>query len=91
MNPSELERSMRCPLSGKYLTDPVIIAVSGQEKLLLGFSYDREAVFQLLSDGTDSVTRYVNNPHLKKVVTAAVENGFDSLPPPSKRFACGFK
>ena len=87
MSTSELEKSMRCPLSGKYLTDPVIITVSGQDKLLLGFSYDREEVCRLLSNGVDSVTRYVNNPHLQKVVAAAVANGFEDFPPPSKRIA----
>ena len=68
MSLAELQEAITCKLSGKYLTDPIMIGVSDNPKLLVGESYDKETVLELLKkEPTDNMT-FVENIQLKNFV-----------------------
>ena len=63
-----LADSMRCSLSGKIMSDPVIIVKQTNNTLLLGCSFERNAVEKWMNENRDMETRFVSNPSLKETI-----------------------
>jgi len=78
MSLAELQDAMRCKISGKYFLDPVIICISNHPKLLVGESYDRESVKELLEKEPREVV-FQSNPSVQKFVTTLINRGVDRL------------
>ena len=78
MSLAELQDAMKCKISGKYFLDPVIICISNHPKLLVGESYDRESVKELLEKEPHEVV-FQSNPSVQKFVTTLINRGVDRV------------
>ena len=65
MNLQLLADALRCGLSGKLMSDPVIVVFSDSVDLEVGDSYERAALEQWKQDHAESQLRFVANPALK--------------------------
>ena len=75
---SELRAALTCPLSGKYLVNPVLIGKSNHPKLLVGESYDKETVDKLLQEEPGEVLQ-VTNIGVQNLANYWVKRGLDNI------------
>ena len=75
---SELRAALTCPLSGKYLVNPVLIGKSNHPKLLVGESYDKETVEKLLEEEPSEVLQ-VRNMCVQNLANYWVKRGLDNM------------
>ena len=74
----ELRAALTCPLSGKYLVNPVLIDKRNHPKLLVGESYDKETVDKLLEEEPGEVLR-VPNVSVRDLANYWVKRGLDNI------------
>ena len=74
----DLRKALTCPLSGKYLVNPVLIGKSNHPKLLVGESYDKETVDKLLEEEPGEVLR-VPNVSVRDLANYWVKRGLDNI------------
>ena len=57
--------ALRCGLTGRIMTDPVIVWTKANPELICGGSYERLALEQWLLEHRDGATKYGQNAALK--------------------------
>ena len=65
MNLQPLADALRCGLSGKLMSDPVIVVSTDSADLHVGSSYERAELEQWKAGHGEAKLRFVDNPSLR--------------------------